>query len=348
MTDDRAAKKAARDRMTRTGQRYTAARRAERSVPAAAVPDEQPFFVALVSYHGIGPAADRASVRDARTGQVTALVPEVPGIPRFRMVTAAVGGLFYLTADLPIRDGRAVTSATRVFRLAVDSGGQVAELTALPEDLLPPGTRDVAVTPDGSCLVYATGERSPAGWLTAVTATVGTATGQRRIYPNPGTGAMTGLSLAADGRTLAYEWRDAASGRSAVHVVDIGTAGDWVADSRRVASYDGGLRDAICPLISADGSAVYLSAPQPEPAGGPHWNQIVELPLAGGQPRILFALRYTGNPGNSVYMWTTVCRDQRGRFLLAFSPGYAHRVDLAAAASARLPFPEGMPFDAAW
>jgi hypothetical protein len=80
MTDDRPAKKAARDRMTRRGQRYTAAR----SAPAAAVPDEQPFFVALVSYHGIGPAADRASVRDARTGQVTALVPEVPGIPRFR------------------------------------------------------------------------------------------------------------------------------------------------------------------------------------------------------------------------------------------------------------------------
>jgi hypothetical protein len=71
------------------------------------------------------------------------------------------------------------------------------------------------------------------------------------------------------------------------------------------------LRDAICPLISADGSAVYLSVPQPNPKGGPHWNQIVELPLAGGEPRILFALRYTGNPGNSMYMWTTVCRDQR-------------------------------------
>jgi hypothetical protein len=348
MTDDRAAKKAARDRMTRTGERYTAARRAERNMPAAAVPDEQPFFVALVPYHGIGAAADRASIRDARTGKVTALVPEVPGIPRFRAVTAAAGGLFYLTAGLPVRDGRAVTFDTRVFRLAVDSEGQVAELTALPEDLLPPGTRHVAVTPDGSRLVYVTGELSPAGWLTVATATVGTATGQRRSYPNPGTGAMTGLSLAADGRTLAYEWRDAASGRSAVHVVDIGTAGDWLADSRTVASYDGGLRDAICPLISADGSAVYLSVPQPDPKGGPHWNQIVELPLAGGEPRILFALRYTGNPGNSMYMWTTVCRDQRGRFLLAFSPGYAYRVDIAAAASTRLPFPEGMPHEAAW
>jgi hypothetical protein len=97
-----------------------------------------------------GAAADRASVRDARTGKVTALVPEVPGIPRFRTVTAAAGGLFYLTADLPTGDGRAVTSGTGVFRLVVDSGGQVAELTALPEDLLPPGTRHVAVTPDGS------------------------------------------------------------------------------------------------------------------------------------------------------------------------------------------------------
>src|SRR5690348_7379383 len=109
MTDDRAAKKAARDRMTRTGERYTAARRAERNMAAAAVPDEQPFFVALVPYHGIGAAADRASIRDARTGKVTALVPQVPGIPRFRAVTAAAGGLFYLTAGLPVRNGRAGT-----------------------------------------------------------------------------------------------------------------------------------------------------------------------------------------------------------------------------------------------
>ena len=144
MTDDRAAKKAARDRMTRTGERYAAARRAERSMPAAAVPDEQPFFVALVPYHGIGAAADRASIRDARTGKVTAVVPQVPGIPRFRAVTAAAGGLFYLTADLPVRHGHGVTFDTRVFRLAVGSEGQVAELTALPEDLLPPGTRHVA------------------------------------------------------------------------------------------------------------------------------------------------------------------------------------------------------------
>jgi hypothetical protein len=113
--------------------------------------------------------------------------------------------LFYLTAALPVRDGHAITYDTRVFRLAVDSQGQVAELTALPEDLLPPGTRHIAVTPDGSRLVYVTGERSPAGWLTAATATVSTATGQRRSYPSPGTGTMTGLSLAADGRTLAYD-----------------------------------------------------------------------------------------------------------------------------------------------
>lgn len=62
----------------------------------------------------------------------------------------------------------------------------------------------------------------------------------------------------------------------------------------------------------------------------------------------LFGLRYTGNSGNSMYMWTTVRRDRRGRFLLVFSPGYVHRVDIAAATSARLPFPEGMPYHAAW
>jgi hypothetical protein len=344
MTNDRAAKKAARDRMNRTGERYTAARRAERDASPAAVPDGQPFFIALVSYHGIGAAADRASIRDARTGKVTALVPEVPGIRRFRSVTAATDGLFYLTPESPPED----RSVARVFRLRVDSDGQVAELTELSGNLLPPDTWHFTVTPDGARLVYAVGERAKRGWVTTETATVDAATGERHSYPSPATGTMTELSLAADGRTMAYEWRDAATGDSSVHVVDIGTAEDWVTGSRQVASYGGELRHAIRPLISADGSAIYLSVPQPDPAGGLHWNRLVELPLTGGEPRALFGLRYTPNSGNHMYMWTTVCRDQSGRFLLVFSHGYVHRVDIAAAQSTRLPFPEGSPYAAAW
>jgi hypothetical protein len=184
--------------------------------------------------------------------------------------------------------------------------------------------------------------------LTTLTAAVSASGGQRRGHADPGMGAMTELSWAADGRILACEWRAADGGRSAVHVVETGRVADWVTGSQEVAAYDGGLRHVICPLISADGSAVYLTVPQPDPAGGPHWNRVAELPLAGCRPGVLSGLRYRYNPGNSLYMWTTVCRDQAGRFLLAFCPGYVYRIEIASAASTRLPFPEGLPYDAAW
>ena len=93
----------------------------------------------------------------------------------------------------------------------------------------------------------------------------------------------------------------------------------------RVLTDPGGLPyDAESPVISADGRAVYITVAQPEPTGGPHWTRLLEAPAGGGQPRILFELRYQPHGGNLVYMWGPVrppCREPAGaRFAAVMSP----------------------------
>jgi hypothetical protein len=125
-------------------------------------------------------------------------------------------------------------------------------------------------------------------------------------------------------------------------------ASDWVTQGSVLADPGGLPYDAISPVISADGRAVYLTVAQPEPTGGPHWNRLLEVPADGGQPRVLFELRSQPGGGNFVYMWGSVCRDPAGEWLLAFASGYVYRIEISSGAVIRLPFPEGQPYDAAW
>lgn len=92
-------------------------------------------------------------------------------------------------------------------------------------------------------------------------------------------------------------------------------------------------------MISRDGTAVYVTAAQASLAGGSHWNRLLEVPAGGGQPRVLFELRYQANPANLAYMWDDVRLDPSGRFLLLLGFGWAYLVEISTAACARIPFP---------
>ena len=105
---------------------------------------------------------------------------------------------------------------------------------------------------------------------------------------------------------------------------------------------------AFSPVISADGQAVYLTVAQPGPWADPKWTRLLEVPAGGGQPRVLFELRYQRDPYNLVYMRGPVCRDRAGQSLLAFATGCIYRIEISSGAVIRLPFPEGQPYDAAW
>jgi hypothetical protein len=165
-------------------------------------------------------------------------------------------------------------------------------------------------------------------------------TGERRIVSLPA-GSFGGVSLSNDGQMVAFGWQHD------VYVAAVAAA-DWVSQGRVLIAPDGLPYDATNPVISADGRAVYLTVVQYEPTGGPNWNRLLEVPVDGGQPRVLFELRYRPGGGNVIYMWTSVCRDPDGEWLLAFGHGYVYRIEISTGAVIRLPFPEGQPYDAAW
>lgn len=275
---------------------------------------------------------------------VTDLVKPPAG--EFMRVTSTGQGVFFLTtsglpgpprSDSPASGPR--SDSPLVYRLQIDAAGRAGQLAPVPGDLLPPGCRLIAASPGGTIVAYAvpdmTGPPS-----TAQAGLVDLATGERRIASLPA-GSIGDVSLSNDGQMLAFLWRQD------VYVAAVAAA-DWVTQGRVLTAPDGLPYDATNPVISADGRAVYLTVVQYEPTGGPHWNRLLEVPADGGQPRVLFELRYQPWSGNLVYMWTSVCRDPDGEWLLAFGDGYVYRIEISSGAVIRLPFPEGQPYDAAW
>jgi hypothetical protein len=302
-------------------------------------PAGQPFFVTLVSEDsGAGRAAAGASVRDARTGAVTDRIKPPAG--EFMRVTSSGQGVFFLTAS------GARGASPLVYRLQVDAGGRAGQLAPVPGDLLPPARRDIAASPGGTVLAYTVPDMTAHPPSTAEAGLVDLATGERRIASLPA-GSISDLSLANDGQTLAFHWHPRSAGEVDVYVAPA-AASDWVTQGRVLTDPGGMPYDAESPVISADGRAVYITVAQPEPTGGPRWTRLLEVPSGGGQPRILFELRYQPHGGNLVYMWGPVCRNRAGDQLLAFATGYVYRIEISSGAITQLPFPEGQPYDAAW
>jgi hypothetical protein len=349
MTENRAAKKAPRARMAATGEPYSVARRPVHGDPMTG----DLHFVALVSGR-LGPGGHGASIRDARTGAVTDFVKPPPDVSQFAAVTSAGGGLFFLTGRSLFGSGRRIGGEpagpvpARIYRLQVDDTGRATGLAELPEGLLPPGCH-ITACPGGHVLAYISADlRMPSGRSgNGEAGLVDLATGDRRPARLPA-GRLSDLSWASDRRTVAFTWHPEPGGQPGIYVTDTSAAGDWVTGGRLVAAARGLPDDLIDPVISADGGDIYCTVAQPDPDGGPHWNRLLAIPVHGGQPRILFQLRYRTNSYNLHYMWTTACRDATARHLLAFTIGYVYRVEIPSAAFTRLPFPEGQPYAAAW
>jgi Tol biopolymer transport system component len=255
-------------------------------------------------------------------------------------VTSTGHGVFFLTTS-----GSHRGDSPTAYRLQVDAAGRAGRLAPVPGDLLPPGCRLIAVSPGGTILAYTVPDMTPPP-STAQAGLVDLTTGERRIASLPA-GSLRELSLSNDGQTLAFQWQPRSGGEVDAYVAAT-AATDWVTQGKVLTDPDGLPYDAIRPVISADGRSVYLTVAQPEPTGGPHWNRLLEAAADGGQPRVLFELRYQPGGGNVVYMWAPVCRDHAGEWLLAFADGYVYRIEISSGAVIRLPFPEGQPYDAAW
>lgn len=298
------------------------------------VTTEQPFFVALVSGY-FGRAAEGLSVRDARTGTVTDRVKPASGVV-FSQVISRGQGEYFLTGSRP---------GSAAWRLVVDAVGRVQELAPVPGDLLPSGCRHIAASPGGTLLAYAVPDMTPPP-STDQAGLADLVTGERRLASLP-PGSLGALTLANDDQALAFQWQPGSSGAPDIYVA-ASAAADWVSEGTVLSDPSGQPYDVISPVISANGRAVYVTVAQPEPTGGPHWNRLLEVPVDGGQPRVLFELRHQPGGGNFLYTWGPVCRDPAGESLLAFATGYAYRIEIESGAVIRLPFPEGQPYAAAW
>jgi hypothetical protein len=264
-------------------------------------------------------------------------VVKPPEDAAFGRVASCGDGVFILTVSRPEGD--------LAFWLRVDAAGQPEGLTPAGGHLLPAGCHQIAASLGGTILGYTVVDRSPPPRTTEA-GLVDVTTGERRLASFP-PGVIRYLSLANDGQTVAFQLESRSDVASGSYVA-AATARDWVSQGTRLDDPHGHPYDAISPVISADGQAVYITVAQPDPAGGPHWNRLLEIPAGGGAPRVLFEMRYKPDRYNVHYMWGNVCRDPAGSALLAFATGCVYRIGISSGAATRLPFPEGQPYDAAW
>ncbi|KAB2344321.1 PD40 domain-containing protein [Actinomadura rudentiformis] len=348
-----------------------------RSQERAAAPPSTPgrFFVAGAAY-GQGSPGNGVTVRDAATGAITATVPPPKGVAEWIAITATNDEtLFYLAGAKPGPAGE------RLYRLSLTSAGRLRGLDPVNGGKDDGLIRYIAASPDGRRIAYPVdallkSSRVPIDPKTPVLpidprknapghkwgsppplkrnggtwdlhgpieiVVVDVVTGRREVFKSKETGLLESLSWSADGRRLAYSV-GGASGMDGVWVLDTGAGHDLVKASHRV-PVQGPL---TTPVLSSDGRKLYVIAAQGK---DPSWTRVIEVDVATGRRlRVLFEQKYVDNPRNVTWMFTQLDRDATGRFLMAVSDRYAHRIDLSNGQTSRIPFPGGAePYSFAW
>lgn len=306
------------------------------------VPASSPasHFVANVAGGGIL----EVSVRDARTGSVTATVPPPRGI-FFNAVTA--------TADPRVFFVLANNSTENVlFRLTVDATGSQADLAEVPN--IHPPALSLAASPDGTRIAFpaadvaATGP-GPARPAPAQIDVVTLASGELETFRADQPGHVTSPSWDASGRHLAFQL-DSSNGQDGIRILDTQAGHDLIANSHRVVGWQPTfVGEFVSPMLSADGERVYAIAAQ-QAEDETRVTRVVELDAhTGEQLRILFEQPYADH-GNAQWSFTQMARDPSGSQLLVVDGnGSCYRIDIATAAATRFPFPRGVnPNSIAW
>ncbi|MFI0445801.1 hypothetical protein [Actinomadura sp. 6N118] len=342
----------------------------------AAAPPSTPgrFFVAGAAY-GQGADGNGVTVRDAATGAITATVPPPKGVVEWIAITATNDEtLFYLAGAKPGPDGG------RLYRLSLTSAGRLRGLDPVKGGKNDGLIRYIAASPDGRRIAYPVDaplkSRAPIDPKTPVLpvdprknapghkwgsplplkrsgrtwglqgpveiVVVDVVTGRREVFKSKETGLPESLSWSADGRRLAYSI-GGSRGMDGVWVLDTGTGGDLLKASRRVPVRG----ELTSPVLSSDGRKLYVIAAQGK---DPSWTRVIEVDVATGrQSRVLFEQKYADNPRNATWMFTQLDRDATGRYLMAVTDRYAHRIDLSNGQTSRIPFPGGAePYSFAW
>jgi Tol biopolymer transport system component len=279
------------------------------------------------------------SVRDARTGQVTATL-KPPANAMWDTVSATGDPhVFYLTAN---------TDQVRLYRLRIDGSGRTRALTEVAT--LDPGVSDLvflAASPDGKRVAYPLANPGqPYGPAEIDVLTL--ATGQRTAFRTTVTGRVSSLSWAHDGRHLAYELDGSANGSDGIWVLDTHGGRDLLTGARHVLPWNTAFVGGhVAPVLSADGRSVY--AINTVGAKSRKSTRIVQLDVrTGGLLRVLYEQPYSSKSGNRQWSFTELALDPSGRSLLAAGGGQVHRVTIATGTVTTFPFGRGEPNALAW
>ncbi|MEU5883027.1 hypothetical protein [Spirillospora sp. NPDC047279] len=277
-----------------------------------------------------------AAVRDAATGEPTAVIPLPPGGAEWLHVTrAGAPGTFY--AAVRFEDLR-----IGVLRVEIGVDGEPRDLTPLPGERL--GAFDptcMAASPDGAQILLAC-TRAGGPELAHLLGT----DGSRRGIGVGRTGEVTGVTWAEGGR-VAFLWMPGTPhGATEVRVACLEPGGDLVPGSAVIATSLPRSNMVLDVVIGRDGGTFYLTTVEAEVTDGePRWTRL--LAFSGGpDPHVLFELRGP-DPQGAPEMWQRTAMCGCGGELLAFASGSAYRIGLGGGWE-RLPFPEGRPYSAAW
>jgi hypothetical protein len=273
------------------------------------------------------------------------------------------------------------------FSVQIDDAGNVVDLSAVPGIPEPepgsPGPTGLAATADGSTLAYpVTAPRNwrpppPSVWPVrdhhkeepdeaaeahfppAEISIVTAATGERMVWQAGSGGFVSDLSLSADGRRMAFSWHGLPQDRG-IHVVDLpaATPGAVITTPSRLVVPDrntldhanlgqAGLGCLGSAVISADGSALYVTAARGE-AGGQAVTRLAEVSVADGRLLRIAYERPFRDPGNIIYGWGPLAIDPAGQHALIAYTSHLARIDLNTAQLTELPITENGAHSIAW
>ncbi len=273
------------------------------------------------------------------------------------------------------------------FSMRIDDAGTVVDLSAVPGIPEPePGSHgptDLAATADGSTLAYPVtvprswrpppppvwpvrdhhkeepGETDEAHFPPAEISIVAAATGERMVWRAGSGGFISYLSLSGDGRRMAFSWGGLPEDRG-IHVVDLPetTPGAVITTPSRLVVPDrntlsqtnlgqAGLGCLGGAVISADGSALYVTAARGE-AGGQAVTQLAEVSVDDGRVLRIAYERPFRDPGNIIYGWGPLAIDPAGQHALIAYTGHLARIDLTTAQLTELPITERGAHSIAW
>jgi hypothetical protein len=316
------------------------------ATPASRTAAPARYFIANVQGTGV-------SVRDVRTGRVTAIVKAPPGESWSSLSATTDPHMFYIATQ---------SNGMNLHRLIIDDTGRVRSLLPVAGPILPGGfdVVSLAASPDGTRLAFPINrlgdiakpkivERKGAYGSVSIGVLAMSLKRSVVFQTMTVTGRVSGLSWAADGRHLAYELDGSVNGSDGVWILDTDAGHDLIAASRHVFSWQSAfVPPYTAPVLSADGVHLYLLADSEGLRG--KFTQIIEVDTrTGRRQRMLYEQAQSPGGGNAQWAFTQVARDPAGTSLLAVDDrGRAHRVDIGTGRVTTFPFTGGSPNALAW